>query len=144
VLELVLQIEKQDTDRGREHRDWQMHEQERTDAASHIIDDSRDAGIGRHRAQPGLPVLLSEAFQVRLASIWMSGIGPTRTRRPLGRRVRLLREICRADEVSGTAHFDPLRKPHLLVARRDILPDVGAAPARAFLLKGAVATSHCG
>ncbi len=30
------------------------------------------------------------------------------------RRVRLLRWICRADEVSGTAHFDPYRKSRSL------------------------------
>jgi hypothetical protein len=29
--------------------------------------------------------------------------------RPPARRVRLLRQTCRADEVSGTAHFDPQR-----------------------------------
>src|SRR6266566_2045568 len=34
-------------------------------------------------------------------------LGPTRKRRPLARRVRLLRRICRPDEMSGTADFDP-------------------------------------
>jgi hypothetical protein len=44
-------------------------------------------------------------LEMRLAA--MAAFGPTRKRRPLARRVRLLRETCRADEVSGTAHFDP-------------------------------------
>src|SRR6266446_6170432 len=63
VLELVLDIEQPDTDRGREHHDWQMHEQERTDADQpyHEGNDSRDASIGRHRAQPGLPATAHEA-----------------------------------------------------------------------------------
>jgi hypothetical protein len=37
-----------------------------------------------------------------------SVVGPTRKRRPLARKVRLLRRSCRAYEVSGTAHFGPL------------------------------------
>ncbi len=41
----------------------------------------------------------------------------------------------RDDQTVGTAALDPSRKPHLLVARRDIRPDVGAAPTRAFLLR---------
>src|SRR5258708_35354848 len=63
VLELVLDIEQPDTNRGREHYDWQMHQQERTDADQpyHGGDDSRDASIGRHRAQPGLPAAAHEA-----------------------------------------------------------------------------------
>src|SRR5258708_27770352 len=65
VLELVLDIEQPDTNRGREHYDWQMHQQERTDADQpyHGGDDSRDASIGRHRAQLGLPVLLRVRFE---------------------------------------------------------------------------------
>src|ERR1700730_1130242 len=47
TLELVLDIEQPDSDRGREHHDWQMHEQERTDADQpyHGGNDSRDASI---------------------------------------------------------------------------------------------------
>jgi hypothetical protein len=63
MLELVLDLEQPNTERGREHQDWQMHEQERTDADQphHGGDDSRDASIGRHRAQPRLPAAAHEA-----------------------------------------------------------------------------------
>jgi hypothetical protein len=52
VLELVLDIEQPNADRGREQHDRQMHEQEGTDADQpyHRRDDCRDRGIGRHGA----------------------------------------------------------------------------------------------
>ena len=63
ILELVLDIEQPDADRGREQHDRHMHEQERTDADQphHRGDESRDGDIGRHGAEPGLPAAAHDA-----------------------------------------------------------------------------------
>ena len=118
VLELVLDIEQPDTNRGREHYDWQMHQQERTDADQpyHGGDDSRDASIGRHRAQLGLPVLLSEPFQVRLASVWMSGIGPTLPSPASGWHGSYRGISCRQRQLCATVEDDPYRPRSALLA----------------------------
>ena len=63
MLELVLNIEQPDPGRSREQHDWQVHEQERPDAdqPNHRGDHSRDGGIGRAGAKPGLPATAHQA-----------------------------------------------------------------------------------
>src|ERR1700730_1504556 len=62
ILELVLDIEQPDPDRGRKQHDWHMHEQKRpgADQPYHCGDESRDGGVGSHCTQPELPIAAHE------------------------------------------------------------------------------------
>src|SRR4029078_4692108 len=57
ILELVLDIEQPDADRGGEKRDPKLHTQEWTNAdqPDHGCDQNCDCCVCRHRADPGSP-----------------------------------------------------------------------------------------
>ena len=56
VLELVLDVEQPDPDRGGQKRDRQLHQEEALDAdqRAHADHDPGDGEVGRHRADPDL------------------------------------------------------------------------------------------